>query len=236
MQKSTEKVGTAMRIKITSDGPYIVTGGIPIREQVIKSKAGCTVFEDGRALPQAQTYALCRCGLSKNAPFCDGNHLKNNFCGTELANQEPYKSRLKDVVFGTTINLYDDGRCALARFCHTDRGDTWTVAAKDAIPENRQAAIKSAHQCPAGRLVAVDKDGNTLEEELTPEIIVMQDPETGVSSAIFVKGPIVVESADGTEYEVRNRVALCRCGNSQNKPFCDARHIPNKFDDGFFKK
>jgi CDGSH-type Zn-finger protein len=40
-----------------------------------------------------------------------------------------------------------------------------------------------------------------------------------------------VVSADGFEYEVRNRVTLCRCGQSQNKPFCDGTHAQTKFKD-----
>jgi CDGSH-type Zn-finger protein len=39
-----------------------------------------------------------------------------------------------------------------------------------------------------------------------------------------VRGGIEVTSADGDAYEVRNRVTLCRCGASANKPFCDASH------------
>lgn len=37
--------------------------------------------------------------------------------------------------------------------------------------------------------------------------------------------------ADGFRYEVRNRVILCRCGASRNKPFCDGTHAPVKFKD-----
>jgi CDGSH-type Zn-finger protein len=47
-----------------------------------------------------------------------------------------------------------------------------------------------------------------------------------------VKGGVPVESADGTVYEVRNRVTLCRCGKSTNKPFCDGTHIDVNFKDG----
>ena len=36
---------------------------------------------------------------------------------------------------------------------------------------------------------------------------------------------------DGFAYEVRNRVTLCRCGASKNKPFCDGSHAAIKFRD-----
>jgi len=36
-------------------------------------------------------------------------------------------------------------------------------------------------------------------------------------------------SEDGFDYEVRNRMTLCRCGESQNKPFCDGTHASMKF-------
>ncbi|MGH9998927.1 MAG: CDGSH iron-sulfur domain-containing protein [Nitrosopumilaceae archaeon] len=37
---------------------------------------------------------------------------------------------------------------------------------------------------------------------------------------------------DGTQYEKRNRVTLCRCGASSNKPFCNGSHASIKFNDG----
>jgi CDGSH-type Zn-finger protein len=53
-----------------------------------------------------------------------------------------------------------------------------------------------------------------------------------VSGPIWAKGGITVEAADGFQYEVRNRVTLCRCGASKNKPFCDGTHCSIKFNDG----
>jgi hypothetical protein len=79
--------------------------------------------------------------------------------------------------------------------------------------------------------VAGDKEGNELEPELLPEIAVIQDPDLGVSSCLYVAGGIPIESSDGQLYEVRNRVALCRCGRSKNTPFCDASHVGAKFTD-----
>jgi hypothetical protein len=71
-----------------------------------------------------------------------------------------------------------------------------------------------------------------MEPELEPQIAVLQDPEKGVSSALYVQGGVPIESCDGTVYEVRNRVTLCRCGHSSDMPFCDASHIYEDFQEG----
>jgi CDGSH-type Zn-finger protein len=52
-----------------------------------------------------------------------------------------------------------------------------------------------------------------------------------VSGPIWVRGGIEIESAEGHAYQVRNRVTLCRCGKSQNKPFCDGSHVAHGFHD-----
>lgn len=43
---------------------------------------------------------------------------------------------------------------------------------------------------------------------------------------LSVKGPITLVDQDGNEYDLgaRKRVALCRCGGSTTKPFCDGSH------------
>ena len=37
-------------------------------------------------------------------------------------------------------------------------------------------------------------------------------------------GGIELTGADGKPYEIRNRMTLCRCGRSENKPFCNGAH------------
>ena len=212
-------------------GPYVVSGNAPLSEKIILPKGNGYVFGEGRPLPQAETYALCRCGKSKAAPFCDGAHIVEGFRGDETASRRPYRERAERLR-GPGVDLLDDGRCAFARFCHRDKGTAWELADDSASAENRAEAITAASECPAGRLTALDRDGTVHEPAYEPGIDIMQDPERGVSAGIFVKGGIPIESADGTLYEPRNRVALCRCGRSKDKPFCDATHVLVGYRDG----
>jgi CDGSH-type Zn-finger protein len=59
----------------------------------------------------------------------------------------------------------------------------------------------------------------------------VQDTAQDVSGPIWVRGGLPVTGADGREYEVRNRMTLCRCGASTNKPFCDGSHVSIGFND-----
>jgi len=101
------------------------------------------------------------------------------------------------------------------------------------IPEARDLVIREAGNCPSGRLVAQDrKTYKDIEPEFEPSIGLVEDPAEGCSGGLWVRGGITVESADGYTYETRNRVTLCRCGASENKPFCDGTHASVKFKDG----
>lgn len=218
------------RIKIIKDGPYVVTGNVPLSEYIITHKGNEYELKAGREFPQAEEYHLCRCGKSKNPPFCDGSHIKINFVGTETASRTKYENRA-ELIEGPGLDLLDDNRCAFGRLCHSDKGNAWELMKNTDKEEYRVKAIKAASECPAGRLTAVDKTGKAIELEYKPSIEILQDPEKGVSAGIFVKGNIPIESADGQLYEVRNRVALCRCGKSRNKPFCDATHVSIQYSD-----
>ena len=217
-------------IRIMKDGPYIVSGSVPISEKIIIPRGKGYAYEDGEPLPQRAVYSLCRCGKTKTPPFCDGSHVADHFDGTETACKTDYMSRAARID-GAGLDLLDDGRCAFARFCHREDGDAWELAEDSASEYHRSEAIIAANECPAGRLTAVEKDGTVHEPVYEPGIEILQDPEEHVSCGIFVKGGIPIESADGSRYEVRNRVVLCRCGYSGNKPFCDSRHVSEGYRD-----
>lgn len=216
-------------IRITEDGPYIVRGGVPIYEKVIARDDDGYCWKDGRELPQSEKYALCRCGASKDKPFCDGKSHKR-FRGRETADRAPFDERAK-LFEGPGLDLKDDERCSLSMFCHRREGSAWKLLPRSDDPEARNEIIRAACECPSGRIVAIGKDGEVFEDVLEPAIYIVQDPMRNVSSGIYVMGGIPIISADGEQYEVRNRVMLCRCGASRDKPFCDATHINKMFKD-----
>lgn len=226
-----------MRIKVLPNGPYEVTGGVPIDEKVIRPDGDGYRWEDGREIEQQEEYHLCRCGHSQHAPFCDGTHKKIGFVGRETASKEPYAERA-GYFQGPQIDLADDERCAFARFCHSadlsgEGSEAWTLAMTAKSDEEVALAQKVAGHCPAGRLTPKPHDEEFRELELAAGITLIQDPQKGVSGGLYVHGNIALEGADSEEYELRNRYVLCRCGSSRNKPFCDAFHVPMRYNDGF---
>jgi CDGSH-type Zn-finger protein len=224
--KPASKSAAKYKITIVKDGPYLVSGGVPLSVQTmcIDKEGQCHGWKESKKFPLQEDYALCRCGHSKNPPFCDGAHTKIKFNGTETAAHTASVGE-EGVVEGPTIKLTDiEGLCASARFCHRD-GGTWHLAKHSETPEARQTAIEEAWDCPSGRLVVWDKDGKAIEPDFEPSIGLVEDVQAGKFGPLWVRGGIPVEGADGKTYEIRNRVTLCRCGKSQNKPFCDGRHL-----------
>lgn len=223
------------KISVTKNGPYIVSGNIPLYLKQIVVENGINVLKTIKKFDTPKDgYALCRCGQSKKSPFCDGTHEKIDFDGTETAGHSKYADRV-EVYPGETMNLLDDGRCAFARFCHKHLGDVWTLTEESDNPEAKKEAVEAASQCPAGRLTAI-LDGKLFEPELEACISIVEDIPKNVSAGIFVTGYITIEDSDGKIYEVRNRQALCRCGNSELKPFCDASHVNVRYNDGIKRK
>ena len=139
----------------------------------------------------------------------------------------------KSVVEGPTVTL-DDARplCAVGRFCDAVRS-AWDATPETDRPERRDLVIHQATRCPSGRLVARDAaTGEAFETAFAPSIGVVEDPGEACSGPLWVRGGIPIVSQETGAYEVRNRVTLCRCGQSRNKPFCDGTHTEVKYRDG----
>ncbi len=221
------------KVVIAKNGPYLVSGNLPLSKEIstLGEEGQPETWVKGKEYPKQKNYALCRCGHSQNKPYCDGTHTKINFDGRETADRKPYLNQA-DKLTGPDLDLTDAPVfCSGARFCHLS-GGTWNNVDNSDDPQAKKNAIQSADNCPSGRLVTWEKSGKVIAPKFDPEITLTEDPQAEVSGPIRLKGGIPLESEDGQKYEIRNQATLCRCGHSQNKPFCDGSHIDANFNDG----
>lgn len=214
------------RIKITLHGPYEVFGNVPLKSESIVSnnKQESMDWQTDKELdPPGDVYCLCRCGRSQSRPYCDGTHAKIGFLGEEVADKAPFAQQALRYE-GEALDLLDqENLCAVVRFCHVGKS-IWKLILTSSDQPDRELAVYEAQHCPSGRLVLYTKDGKALEPPLEKQISLIEDPVIDCKGPLWVKGGITIEGADGELYESRNRVTLCRCGQTSNAPFCDAQH------------
>ena len=89
--------------------------------------------------------------------------------------------------------------------------------AVDAADADRVA--EAVLTCPTGALHFRRLDGGAQEQAPDPPSV-----EPRPNGPLFVRGRVQIVDADGRLVREDTRVALCRCGASGNKPFCDGSH------------
>jgi CDGSH-type Zn-finger protein len=226
--ESTSRVAGDPLITITVDGPYRVEGGLPLlRTGIVYTEHGEPVeWEFGPEFEDLDTYELCRCGQSSRKPYCDRTHERTPFDGTETADRGPSQAR-RAILEGDGLTVTDDVTlCSSAGFCTNRLTSVWRMVAQASDPEVRRRIVEMVSRCPSGRLqYSLADDPEPVEPELTPSVGVEPD------GPYRVMGRVRIVSEDGTQWEVRNRITLCRCGASSNKPFCDGSHKQIGFRD-----
>ena len=209
------------RITVQPNGPYIVSGNVPLvrKSEVISEHGEPLTWKKDEVLKTGERYALCRCGQSSDKPFCDGSHTRADFDGREVADAGNISDR--EVTYeGTRIFVNDDRSvCIHAGFCGDRITNVWKMTQDSHDTQVRARIMSMIERCPSGALsYSLEVDGENLEPDLPVEIAITPD------GALWVSGEIPIERADGQPLEVRNRVTLCRCGGSHNKPLCDGTH------------
>jgi CDGSH-type Zn-finger protein len=218
------------RIEIEENGPYRVSGGVPIaRTAQVETEYGEPVgwVPDEYLADPGDAYKLCRCGRSADKPFCDGSHEREEWDGEETAPRSTISERRYEFPAGEGTVSFDLATCEHAGFCG-DRFTNWRRLAREADdPAVRERLMQMVRLCPSGALeIQPEAGGEQLEPALPVSVGVVRD------GPLWVRGRVPVTSADGETYEVRNRVTLCRCGHSETKPFCDGSHKHVGFTDG----
>jgi uncharacterized Fe-S cluster protein YjdI len=121
----------------------------------------------------------------------------------------------------------DASLCSESGFCRNRLASIETMVPQTADTQVRAQVMAMIERCPSGSFVfSIEEADPEIEPDLPMEIaatveITSDGPITG---PLWVTGNIPVERADGKPFETRNRVTLCNCGESKNKPLCDGTH------------
>ena len=180
----------------------------------------------GEAIAVKPTSTLCRCGASKRKPFCDGTHKAVSFTDEKTPDRVPDH---QDEYAGTDVTVYDNrGTCSHAGFCTDNLPRVWRSGVEPWVDANAAPAddvTRVIRMCPSGALsYARGRDRETVFRD-TPEI------QTSRNGPYWVRGGVVLEGVEYGEGASREHYALCRCGHSGNKPFCDGSHWYAGFKD-----
>lgn len=83
------------------------------------------------------------------------------------------------------------------------------------------------NSCPSGALRFKYNNQKNMDTQNSDQVIKVSCAKNG---PLLVKGEIYLEDAEGNRIETSQNVALCRCGASTNKPFCDGSHKKVEFE------
>ena len=211
-------MSTETKISPREDGPLVVTN-----PPVLRDHTGADVETKGVA-------ALCRCGLSKSKPFCDGSHNEGGFkSAPEGTHPRNTSIAYTGEIDGNTVTVeYTPMLCSHAAECQRLAMNVFNPKAKPWIqPENGslQDIVAVMGACPSGALRLRLGDGSPHH---------VTSPEAEIT--IEKNGPywvqnVAIEAEFNGVGASRGKYVLCRCGQSKNKPFCDGSHYDVKWQD-----
>ncbi len=87
--------------------------------------------------------------------------------------------------------------------------------------------VTQVKQCPSG---ALSIDGANVEADTEETLVDSTKVTVTKGGPLLVKGALTIELANGEIGEKTGMTALCRCGASANKPYCDGSHQKIEFD------
>ena len=214
-EKKAGASGTGhVTVELQKDGPLKVSG--------------LTAFKNsrGEAITARKTVFLCRCGDSRNRPFCDGTHVQTGFTGARSDDRVPDKLERYE---GREVTVLDNrGVCSHAGYCTAGLPAVWRSAAEpwiDPDGADKAAVVEIIRKCPSGALAYLEDGQLRTDFHEAAEIQVSRD------GPYVVRGGVELKDCEFGEGASREHYVLCRCGASRNKPFCDGSHWYAGFHD-----
>ena len=179
---------------------------------------------NGEVLKTRPAMALCRCGASKNKPYCDGSHNEIGF------DSSPSEDRSKDEILtyeGEEITIhYNRLLCSHAAECGRRQKAAFDSSRKPwIVPDNasKDELIEVVKACPSGALRFSVAGGEPQQAEPDFEGITVEKDGPYRVTGIPLSAARQAKGANPGKY------VLCRCGASKNKPYCDGSHYDIKW-------
>jgi len=199
---------TDEEIVVTKAGPLLVKG--------LKKLIG----PDDSEMDVKPEMAFCRCGASKEKPFCDGSHVKVEFTGKPSEDRLPNTPR---EYRGKQITVIDNRVfCSHDGTCITNLPQVFSTIVRPWIQPDRaivEKVIDICQRCPSGAL-SYKLDGKVYDS-------VDQEPSVTMEAygPLNVVGGIKLTDTDAYPPQCKEHYSLCRCGLSSNPPYCEGRHF-----------
>ena len=205
------------RIQAVPNGPYLVSNPDSLSDHL------------GVPIATRPLMALCRCGQSEIKPTCDGTCARTGFTTGKDPNRVADR---RDAYIGQSATVLDNrGTCQHSGLC-TDRLASVFHLGKEPFvtPSGGRLdeIVRAVRDCPSGALsYAMD----TVEAREQVDYAGQREPAIEVTKdgPYRITGGIPLVDGDGNDVPrnqgaSREHYALCRCGHSQNKPFCSGMH------------
>lgn len=211
------QAGLPATVRAARNGPYLVTNVPRLTDHL------------GTESRPAPRLALCRCGASSIKPLCDGSHASSGFTDAKDPGRVPDR---RDSYAGQQLTILDNrGTCQHSGLCTGRLAAVFRTNTEPFVAPSggrMDEIIRAVRDCPSGAL-SYALDGAEARGQADwggtrpPAVQVVKD------GPYRVTGSVAIISADGGP-EARGQgaslehCALCRCGHSQNKPFCSGMH------------
>ncbi len=180
----------------------------PIENGPLKVEGVQRMHRNGEEQTVDDPMFLCRCGQSQNKPHCDGSHAKVNFDDSRPDNPNDQRLTFRK----GRLTVYENvAICCHAGNCPKGQPDQWDM-------NDVGAMINTVRACPSGALSYALDDLEHRDVDRPHKLIVDDLKPIKVEGGIELRGTSWGEGASKEHY------ALCTCGQSKMKPFCDGSH------------